>query len=261
MSEQFLFRDSTSRFSRRVADYARYRPGYPPGLVELLVREVTLTKESLIADIGSGTGLLSRVFLEAGYSVVGVEPNGDMRAAGDEQLAAYPAFRSVEGSADATTLPDGSCDLIAAGQAFHWFDPLPTRAEWVRILKPGGVVALIWNDRHLDNPFMREAEDIVDRYAKTLDAEGTIRESGRSRIAAFFAPASYRLDEFPNFQTFGLEGLIGRFASCSFLPREGDPAYDAMAGEFADLFHRRQRDGVVEFEYRTRLFWGRLSSS
>src|SRR5438552_740760 len=131
MPDPFLFDDSTSRFSRRVANYVRYRPGYPGAVPELLAREVPLTPDSHIADIGSGTGLLSRAFLDAGFSVTGVEPNADMRGAGDYELADRSRFRSVAGTAEATTLPSSSFDLITAGQAFHWFDPVPTRAEWV----------------------------------------------------------------------------------------------------------------------------------
>ena len=261
MPEPFLFEDSAARFSRRVANYVRYRPGYPAAVAQLLAREAPLTEDSHVADIGSGTGLLSRTFLDASFAVTGVEPNQDMREAGDRELAIYPRFRSVEGTADSTTLPSHSFDLITAGQAFHWFDPQPTRAEWVRILKPGGVAALIWNERCTDSPFMRAAEDIVDKYATALDAEGTIRESGRSRIASFFAPARCTLDEFPNCQTFGRDGLTGRLASCSFLPQEGDPAYHHMVADLEALFQRHQRDGFVNFEYRTKVYWGRLSSS
>jgi len=147
---------------------------------------------------------------------------------------------------------------VMAGQAFHWFDPVPTRAEWVRILKPGGIVALIWNERNTDSAFMREAEDVVNAYATALDADGIIREAGRGRIAAFFAPSDFRLDEFPNHQIFGLEGLIGRIASCSYTPGEGDPGFDEMAAKLGRVFHRHQRDGVVDYEYRTKAFWGRL---
>jgi SAM-dependent methyltransferase len=255
----YLFEDATGRFSRRVANYVLYRPGYPPELAAHLARHARLHSGSCIADIGSGTGLLSRTFLEAGFTITGVEPNREMREAGNRELAGYPRFRSVEGTADSTTLPDASCDLVMAGQAFHWFDPAPTRVEWVRILKPGGVAALIWNERDTSSPFMSEAEDVINKYATALDAEGIIREGGRGRIAAFFAPAPFTLDDFPNAQTFGLEGLVGRIASCSYTPGEGDPGYNHMAADLRRVFERHQRDGQVSFAYRTKVFWGRLT--
>src|SRR5947209_3648408 len=131
--------DSTTRFSSRVGNYVRLRPRYPRGVVELLAEQGGLSPASAIADVGSGTGLLSLAFLECGYRATGVEPNREMREAGDALLARFPQFRSVEGTAAATWLPDGSVELIVAGQAFHWFDVTETRREWVRILKPAGI--------------------------------------------------------------------------------------------------------------------------
>ena len=250
--------NSTTRFSSRVANYVRFRPGYPPALVELLAREAGLTPAAAIADIGSGTGLLAKVFLEAGYSVTGVEPNREMRQAGDQLLSAFPAFRSVEGAAEATNLPGDTFRLAVAGQALHWFDVPSARAEWVRILQPGGVAALIWNERYVETPFMRDVEALIDHYAAEMDSDGSIREAGRSRIPAFFAPSAFRLDEFPNSQRFGLEGLTGRIASCSFLPNAGDPRYDQMSRDLEAIFHRYENSGEVRFDYRTKVFHGRL---
>ena len=174
--------DSTKRFSSRVANYVRFRPGYPAAIVELLRREYELADASEVADIGSGTGLLSRDFLDAGLAVTGVEPNREMREAGDALLTGYARFRSVDGTAEATTLGDSSVDLITAAQAFHWFDVDATRREWLRVLRPNGAVALIWNERLVETPFMREVEAITDKFAAAGDPEGKIREAGRGRI-------------------------------------------------------------------------------
>jgi SAM-dependent methyltransferase len=257
----WLFDDATARFSRRVANYVLYRPGYPAAMVAHFAGVTSLTAASMIADIGSGTGLLAQAFLEAGFTVTGVEPNREMREAGVQQLAAYPCFAPVEGVADATSLPSSRYDLVMAGQAFHWFDPIPTRAEWVRILKPDGIAALIWNERNLDSPFMREAEEVVNKYASTFDADGVIREGGRGRIGRFFEPASFQLDEFRNRQVFGLEGLVGRVASCSYTPGENDPGYSEMVADLERIFQRHQDGGLVNYEYITKAYWGRLSSS
>ncbi len=253
-----MFADATTRFSRRVANYVRFRPGYPPELVELLGRECGLGTESSIADIGSGTGLLSRAFLDAGYAVTGVEPNREMREASDALLAAYPRFRSVDGRAEATGLPEGSVDLAVAGQAFHWFEVESTRREWMRILRPGGFAALIWNERLIESPFMRAVEAVIDVYANEMDGDGAIREAGRSRIAGFFAPSPFRTDEFPNEQQFDFEGLRGRILSCSFLPTEGEPRYPDMVADLEKVFARYQHDGLVRFLYRTKAYWGRI---
>jgi SAM-dependent methyltransferase len=251
--------DSTTRFSKRVSDYVRFRPGYPRGVVELLTQETGLSAESIVADIGSGTGLLSAAFLECGYSVAGVEPNREMRAAAENLLARYPRFRSVDAKAEATSLSDRSMDLIVAGQAFHWFDVKQTRREWVRILKPGGVAALIWNERHIESPLMCEVERVIDKFAAAMDPDGAIREGGRRRIQPFFHPSPFRLDEFPNTQEFGLDGLVGRVASCSFVPGLKDPGYAEMETELAEIFGGHQRNGRIRYDYRTKVFWGKLS--
>src|ERR1700722_5752457 len=150
--------DSTRRFSPRVEAYARYRPSYPPETLALLERECGLTLGSKIAGSGSGTGLLARLFLDFGCEVTGVEPNPEMRATGDRLLAGASRFHSLDGRAEATTLPDGSVDFVTAGQAFHWFEPVAARTEFQRILKPAGWGVLIWNERLVTPGFMAEHE-------------------------------------------------------------------------------------------------------
>ena len=148
-----------------MADYLRYRPGYPPELLALLRRECRLAPQQVIADVGSGTGLLSRLFLENGNRVIGVEPNAEMRAAGEELLSGYGSFSSVEGSAESTTLAARSVDFVAAAQAFHWFEPPATLQEFVRILKPGGWVVVLWNARQIgQTAFGRGYEELLVRY-------------------------------------------------------------------------------------------------
>jgi SAM-dependent methyltransferase len=241
---------ATQRFSARACNYKRFRPGYPAALVDFLRENCPLEPNARIADVGSGTGLLSRVFLDAGFDVIGIEPNREMREAGEAG--------ALDATAEATTLPESSIDLIVAGQAFHWFDPARTRVEWLRILRPPGPVALIWNERFDGTPFMREMGAMIDRYAAERDRDGAIREAGKGRIAGFFAPQPYSVEEFPNRQTFHYEALLGRIVSSSYLPNEGDPDYPALASEVREIFERWQQEGSVEFEYRTRVYWGRL---
>ena len=186
--------DPTRRFSGPVENYARYRPGYPGEVLGLLRQRCRLTENSEIADVGSGTGALARLFLESGNRVFGVEPNAGMRGAGERLLRWYGRFTSVAARAEETTLPESSVDLVtAAGQAFHWFDPGPTRREFARILKPGGSVALIWNTRR------KEGEPFLAGYEELLQNHGTDhwevyhgrRGAGRAS-AAFSTPIRSR---------------------------------------------------------------------
>src|SRR4030095_5976457 len=143
--------DPLTRFSNRSDNYAKFRPGYPAGVIEILRSECGLTKTSVIADVGSGTGILSELFLRNGNSVLGIEPNADMRRVAEALLGSYDEFRSINATAEATTLQSEIVDFITAGQAFHWFDRAAAKREFARILTPEGWVVLIWNERRLDS--------------------------------------------------------------------------------------------------------------
>src|SRR5262245_36850681 len=190
--------DPTLRFSSRVENYVKYRPGYPPAVLELLAATCGLTPESLLADIGSGTGLLAELFLKNGNRVFGVEPNPEMRAAGERLLGDLPGFTSVDGTAEVTTLPAQSVDFVMAGQAFHWFDRVRARAEFERILKPGGWVVLVWNERRTDStPFLTSYERLLETYA-TDYALVNHKQIDQAMIGAFFAPGAYDEGRFEN---------------------------------------------------------------
>jgi SAM-dependent methyltransferase len=249
--------DTTARFSGRVADYVRARPGYPPELAARLATACGWRDAVTIADVGSGTGLLAQVFLDAGHRVIGVEPNGEMRAAGDALLGTHGRFSSVGGRAEATGLAAASVDLVSAGQAFHWFDRQHARAEFIRILRPGGHVALVWNDRRLDaTPFLQGYEALLvahcPEYLRVVH-----RNVDEAVLAEFFAPAvpvSFVLD---NRQEFDWEGLVARHLSSSFVPREDRTGHMAA---LRALWDRHQRDGRVTFEYDVRVTVGRLGA-
>jgi SAM-dependent methyltransferase len=125
--------DPICRFSSQVDDYVRYPPLYPAGIAGLLARECGLAPNSRVADIGSGTGLPGRRFLDFGCEVLGVEPNPGMRHAGEWASATQPRFHSIDGRAEATTFPAQSVAFVTAGQFFHWFGPQPARAEFRRV--------------------------------------------------------------------------------------------------------------------------------
>jgi SAM-dependent methyltransferase len=255
------FADAKQRFSSRVADYVRYRPGYPPALLDVLRKDCGLLREHVIADVGSGTGLLSRVFLENGNRVIGVEPNAEMRAAGDEFLASYKGFSSVNGSSEATTLADGSVDFITAAQAFHWFEPNATRREFTRILKPGGWVVVMWNDRRISETAVGRAyEDLLVRYgtdyAKVREAHPEADD-----MENFLGAGSFHRDELRNFQDFDFDGLAGRVRSSSYAPKEGQPNYEPMMAALRKLFDANQKFGRVRMEYTTQIYLGRLDAT
>ncbi len=211
----------------------------------------------VVADIGSGTGLSARPFLEAGCTVYGVEPNAAMRATAEEFLSDFSNFTSVDGTSDATTLADSSCDLVIAAQAFHWFDPEPTRAEMARILKPGGWIALIWNERQLDTtPFLREYEKFLMEFAN--DYEQVRHENvDDTRLQAFFQ-VPYGSAKFANSQVFDLDGAIGRIVSSSYMPSETAERFPQMKNEFTRLFAKHAENGTIELLYNTTVYYSQF---
>lgn len=252
-----MFPDSKERFTDRVDHYARYRPGYPPGILDVLRRECGLTRESVIADIGSGTGILTKVFLENGNPVYAVEPNAAMREAAEASLKQYPRFRSVDGSAEATALSGSSIDFIAAGQAFHWFDVEAARAEFLRILKSGGWVAVLANERLPDSPLQRDYEALLRKYGTDYDRVSAAYPKYR-QMADFFGSLPFSQKSFPNAQVFDFNGLRGRLLSASYAPANHHPNHAPMLAELRKIFDAHEQDGRVRFEYSTQLQYGQL---
>ncbi len=252
------FADAKQRFSNRAADYVRYRPGYPAAVLDLLRVECGLRPEHVIADIGSGTGLLSELFLKNGNRVFGVEPNQEMREGGEEYLQSYPGFTSVNGSAEATTLANGSVDFVTAGQAFHWFDSEKARAEFRRILRPQGWVVILWNERLTDTtPFLRDYEALVLKFGTDYSRvnESYPREE---QMRNLFGAHAFTKHDLENFQEFDFEGLSGRLRSSSYVPDQGHPNFAPMMAELERIFRAHQRDERVRMEYWTRIYFGQL---
>lgn len=243
----------TERFTSRAEAYAQARPGYPRQALSLLERECGLTADWRVADVGSGTGLLARLFLNYGCEVWGVEPNAEMRRVGERELAGEARFHSVDGRAEATGLPDGAFDLVTAGQAFHWFEPDAARDEFRRILRPkGGWAALVWNER-LETPgFMADHADLQRRFA----AERPHPDA--AQFDAFFGAGSWRMYALPNPLLLDQPTLLRRLESCSRSPLPGAPEHELMMEALRELFARYQRDGHVTMEYETRIYLGRL---
>jgi ubiquinone/menaquinone biosynthesis C-methylase UbiE len=250
--------DATLRFSKRVEDYIKSRPGYPNEIIETLRSECGLTPDSIIADIGSGTGILAEIFLRNGNLVYGIEPNNEMRAAGERLLKNFPQFRSISGRAEETTLPANSADFVTAGQAFHWFDRTLARLEFARILKPPGYVVLAWNEMQTEStPLMIAYERLLQTYA--ID----YRQVDHRRIdfdvmRDFFSPGYSNLKQFDNVQVFDYEGLKGRLLSSSYVPQSGHPNYSPLLEGLKEAFQIHQTDGHVRFIYKTLLYYGQL---
>ncbi len=248
--------DPTKRFSSRVDNYVKYRPGYPNEILDLLVDECGLTPTAVIADIGSGTGKLAELFLQNGNPVWGVEPNHEMRAAGERYLAGYEKFISVNGRAEAATLPRQHADFITAGQAFHWFSRSQTAPEFRRILKPDGWIVLVWNDRPANaTPFMQGYERILDEHAIRYREVHHQRVS-MEEIAAGLGLASWQTAVFSYRQQFDWDGLKGRLLSSSYAPEAGHPNHQPMLAALRQLFDQQQRDGQIQFDYTTRVYYG-----
>lgn len=248
----------TERFSNRVGDYVRHRPGYPAGLVAWLHGTQGIDAGLQVADVGAGTGISTRMWHGAGHEVVAVEPNAAMREAGMAGFTGDPRVRWVAGSAEATTLADASVDVVSAAQAFHWFDPAPTRAEWTRVLRPGGLAVLLWNLRAVDrSPLMAEYEAL--QHAHGIDyARVAERHPDDDAIARWYGGGLRATASFPHVQRLDFDGLLGRLLSSSWAPQAGHPEYAPMVEALRALFDRHAVDGRVDFDYNARAFVGTL---
>lgn len=242
----------TSRFSNRVDNYVKYRPSYPDTLIAFLKERFQLSPQAPVADLGSGTGILTALLLQQGWEVYGVEPNAPMRAAAENYLAGYPRFHSINGTGEQTTLPDASVVLVTVAQAFHWFQPEAAKKEFRRILQPGGHIALIWNLRTLQSPFAQAYENIKKQYGTDYEA---IRKTHEPDLHDFFAPAPMQVERFSHAQLLDKEGLKGQLLSSSYIPLEGQPGHKEMLEATDALFDTYQENGLVQVPYETKLYY------
>ncbi|SEN18099.1 Ubiquinone/menaquinone biosynthesis C-methylase UbiE [bacterium A37T11] len=249
---------STTRFSNRVADYVKYRPGYPAGVIHYLQGE-RITPDLHIADVGAGTGISSKLFLDAGYRVTAVEPNREMREKAIELLGNVPGFDAVDGTAEHTGLAADSVDVVVAGQAFHWFNARKARSEFKRILTPGGLVVLLWNERKTDSAFAQQYDKLITKHAIDY-IQVDHRNIDYADIADFYDPDPFELQIFKNQQVFDFEGLKGRLFSSSYMPVQGEAGYDETVAELQELFDRYKENGTITIHYDTKVYLGRIGA-
>jgi SAM-dependent methyltransferase len=251
--------DNTHRFSNRVDNYVKYRPGYPAAVLDFLSESTGFSPAWKVADIGSGTGISTALFLDNGNTVYAVEPNDAMREKAEELLGSHPGFITINGAAEQTGLAPSSVDLVIAGQAFHWFEPVAARKEFGRIVRPGGAIALMWNERQVDSDFEKAYEGLLQEfgtdYAQVNHSNITLKE-----IGAFFQPMPFQLKVTGNQQTFDWERLKGRLLSSSYIPIEENDIYEKMMEQLRRIFVTWQKDGVVYFDYQTKIYLARSGS-
>jgi len=250
--------EPTKRFTERVDNYVKYRPGYPDEVLDLLQSECRLTDDSVIADVGSGTGIFTSLLLKRGYKVYAVEPNQAMQQAAKLWLGENEKFTAVDAVAEATTLATHSIDMVVCAQAFHWFNDARTRLEFNRILKNDGLVALIWNNR------LSDADDFSIAYEDLLKTESLDYNKVNHRnindidFKAFFKNGEYRQVNYPNAQVFDLAGLMGRAFSSSYVPPENSAGGEKFKMMLQDIFEKYSTKGTVSFFYQTEIYLGKV---
>jgi SAM-dependent methyltransferase len=250
--------DSTNRFTNRVDDYVKYRPGYPAAeILKYLEDKIGFTSAWEVADIGSGTGISTALFLNNGNKVYGVEPNDAMRTKAEELLQ-YPSFTSIKGTAETTNLPDNAVNLVVAGQAFHWFNPPVAKKEFARILKDDGYVVLIWNIRTVNSAFEKDYELLLQEFGTDYKEVGHKDIATEDKMEDFFSPLPMELKEFANNQVLDYEGVKGRLTSSSYIPTPDAPTYEPMLHKLKEIIDRNAEDGKVVFGYVTKVYIGKV---
>lgn len=246
-----------NKFTGRADIYAKHRPSYPEAFIEYLYSKAGFNKDSVIADIGSGTGILTQLLLGKGSFVYGVEPNADMRKAAEQELAQYKNFASVNQSAESTGLKDRSVDFVTAAQAFHWFDRQKFKAECQRILKEKGKAVLVWNSRDMSNEFVQKCDELNRAYCPDYKGfSGGMNHDSSGAFADFFKDGLYDCVVFQNDLMFDLNGFIGRSLSASYAPKEGADHYEPYVSGLKQLFELYGDSGSLRMPNLTRTYIG-----
>lgn len=249
--------DSIQRFSDRAENYDKFRPGYPHALVQFLRETVPTSRDFVIADIAAGTGIFTAQFIAWGRRLFVVEPNSEMRSRAHKRLDGCGRCVFLNGTAEATGLPDGSVDLFVSAQAFHWFDLARTRVEFERAGRNRPYVAMVWNLRNTRSAFEAAYESFIRTYA-TDYLQVSQRKMDATDVRSFFAPSRPQYRVFGHVDSLTYPQLLGRTLSYSFLPDETSPVLPEMKKALEALFQAHERQGRVRMSYKARLFLGRI---
>jgi len=266
--------ETLPHFTQRVEYYAKYRPHYPRAVLDLLKSECGLTSAHIIADVGSGTGFLTELFLENGNPVFGIEPDPDMRVAAEYYLQSFPNFTSIAAPAEATTLPNQSVDFLTAGQAFHWFNIEQTKKEFARVLKTNGWVALVWNARRTSGtPFLVVLEEFwqTKQFWKNSSSRQTTQQLERTQmyrlnrelverelLIPFFESGGFNEAVFENPMLCDFQSLKGQVLSGGPALEPDDPYYAVMLETLERIFQTHQVNGTVTIEHNAHVIYGQL---
>jgi len=256
-----MSQDPTQRFTDRADAYARFRPTYPGKIIDFFRNDLHLTPQTVVADVGAGTGLLTQVFLKNGNTVHAIEPNDSMRRHAETSLAGYPGFQSHSGTAEQTGLANHSIGMVTAGQAFHWFHLERARVEFKRILVEDGYVALVWNERRHESPFARDYRQLLRDFAVDghVEHHRRLTDNGGEALKTFFGPAGFQVRTFDNPQSVNFDGLRGRFNSSSYSPSPDHLSYGPAMEQLRIIFDKYQFAGQVTIDHDTRIYWGHLT--
>ena len=246
---------NTEKFDNKGAVYAKARPGYPAALFSYLRENGNLCKDIVVADIGAGTGIFTAQLASFAKTVYAVEPNGDMRREAEVRYADFPNVISVSGTAEQTSLPKSSVDLITVAQAFHWFDRDSFRAECLRILKPRGKVFLVWNDRDVSSEVIRANFAVNQRFCPGFKGSSNGINFSPEGFSDFFS-GDFNFLTFENSLSYNLDAFLSRNLSSSYAPAKDEPSYTPYCEAIKEVFFKYQKDGIVQYPYITRCYLG-----
>lgn len=250
--------DNTGKFSDKVANYVKYRSTYPDAFLNYLFNEVGLSSDACVADVGAGTGLLTEPLAERVKTIYAIEPNRNMRIACMEACGRNCSFIALDGTAEDTGIPDHSVDFITVAQAFHWFDRNRAHQEFTRIIKPEGLVILVWNSRIPESALTLENDALYRKHCPDFTGFSGGRESSVEQFLFFFRDETYEIRSFPNDRILTLEAFIGNSLSASYAPHPSDAGYNAFVAELSVLFDRYAKKGHLTVPMRTWSYTGRV---
>ena len=248
---------NTNKFDSKGNIYSKARPSYPDVLFGYLLAERVIGKDTVAADIGSGTGIFTIALSQFVKSIFAVEPIDDMRRKAEEKYISELNITSINATAENTSLPDCSVDLVTVAQAFHWFDRGLFKNECKRILKPNGKVVLVWNDRDIESDIIKDNFAVNKKYCKDFKGSSNGIDFSKDAFSDFFS-GEFELVEFCNNLVYTREDFIARNLSSSYAPKENDPIYDDYIKSITDVFEKHQTNGTVNHPYITRCYFGTI---